>query len=159
MSVPNCPARTRHIFAALVVIAGLAAASERADAQAGVTTYHACYVPGSGTVYRIKATNTPAACNKGTHVEFQWTDFVRAIDPVMATKTVTVPPGVTGGVSVDCPIGSIAYTGGFGVSSAALKVIANRPTVVVDMRRWVVLAFNESGIPQELTAFARCVRP
>ena len=30
----------------------------------------ACYVPGSGTVYRIKAPNTPAQCGKG-HVEFQ----------------------------------------------------------------------------------------
>ena len=159
MSVHNYPARIRRILAALVVIAGLATASEPAEAQAGVTTYHACYVPGSGTVYRIKAANTPAACNKGTHVEFQWTDFVRAIDPVMATKTVTVPPGLTAGVSVDCPIGSIAYTGGFGVSSVALKVIASRPTLLEDMRRWVVLAFNESGSPQELTTFARCVRP
>ncbi len=159
MSVHNGPARIRHIFAALVVIAGLAAASEPAEAQAGVTTYYACYVPGSGTVYRIKAANAPAACSKRTHIEFQWTDFVRAIDPVIATKTVTVPPGLTGGVSVDCPIGSIAYTGGFGLSSVALKVTASRPTLLDDMRRWVVLAYNESGTPQELTAFARCVRP
>ena len=36
------------------------------------TTYTACYVPSSGTVYRIKTADTPSACTKSTHVQFSW---------------------------------------------------------------------------------------
>ena len=36
------------------------------------TTYTACYVPSSGTVYRIKTADTPPACTKSNHVEFSW---------------------------------------------------------------------------------------
>lgn len=36
------------------------------------TTYTACYVPSSGTVYRIKTADTPPACTKSAHVEFSW---------------------------------------------------------------------------------------
>lgn len=35
-------------------------------------TYYGCYIPGSGTVYRIKTLNAPTACVKSTHVEFNW---------------------------------------------------------------------------------------
>ena len=45
------------------------------EALAGqTTTLTACYVPKSGTVYRIKAPNTPQACTKADHVEFNWSD-------------------------------------------------------------------------------------
>lgn len=44
--------------------------------------YYACYVPSSGTVYRIKEANTPTECGSSTkkggqsqpHIEFSWTD-------------------------------------------------------------------------------------
>jgi hypothetical protein len=32
----------------------------------------ACYVPASGTVYRIKAPSTPGACLSAAHVAFTW---------------------------------------------------------------------------------------
>jgi hypothetical protein len=42
-----------------------------ARAQAG-ETLHACFVPGSGTVYRIAAPGLPAECLAGEHVRFSW---------------------------------------------------------------------------------------
>jgi hypothetical protein len=35
---------------------------------------HACYVPNSGTTYRIKEANLKQSCSAPTHVEFSWTD-------------------------------------------------------------------------------------
>ena len=33
---------------------------------------YGCYVPTSGTVYRIKATGLPDACRSPQHVQFTW---------------------------------------------------------------------------------------
>lgn len=162
MSTQPSPARLRHSFAALVLLAGLAAVSEPAEAQAGVTTYYACYVPASGTVYRIKTADTPAACKKSTHVEFQWADFGRASDPFIAETSITIPPGTFMSVAAQCPIGSILYTGGYTVSNdAPVRVIASRPEVgnpVINSGIWFVRAWNESATPQTVTAHARCLR-
>jgi hypothetical protein len=49
---------------------GLTATVVPVAAQQAPAAQSACYVPGSGTVYRIKETNTPAQCSAG-HVEFQ----------------------------------------------------------------------------------------
>ena len=56
-----------------------------ASAQAP-KVFFACYVPSSGTVYRIKEPDTPAACGTSTkkgvavaHVEFSWTDGAGAV--------------------------------------------------------------------------------
>src|SRR5512142_2544633 len=42
------------------------------------TVHYACYVPLTGTVYKIKELNTKAACSTG-HVEFSWTDGLNAL--------------------------------------------------------------------------------
>lgn len=68
-------AHARHaaaLLAALVALAGRAAAQTTAP-----TTIDACYVPASGTIYRIDtpaspAPNAPKACLSGTHVRFTW---------------------------------------------------------------------------------------
>jgi hypothetical protein len=67
----------------LGVAALLSAASGTAVAQ-GPKVFFACYVPETGTVYRIKEPNTPTACGVSPargkngvptpHVEFSWTD-------------------------------------------------------------------------------------
>lgn len=61
------------IVAALIVLAA-ALVPSALSAQSSSATYSACYVPRSGTVYRIKAPNTPSACTKKDHVEFSWTE-------------------------------------------------------------------------------------
>ena len=44
-----------------------------ARAQGAPTdSLHACFVPASGTVYRIRAAGLPAACHSASHVPFSW---------------------------------------------------------------------------------------
>src|SRR5687768_8163979 len=56
----------------------LAAALDGASGQTAPRTYFACYVPLTGTVYRIKEGNLKTACTTG-HVEFSWTDGADAV--------------------------------------------------------------------------------
>lgn len=60
----------RFLAATAVVSIALGLAPSFAAAQ--TPTLRACYVPGSGTVYRIGAEGTPAACHSPKHVEFSW---------------------------------------------------------------------------------------
>ena len=65
---------------------------------------HACYVPGSGQIYRIKADGVPDGC-RGNHMEFSWnsensstssSDWERfdiPIEPGQVDKIVSCPPG------------------------------------------------------------------
>ncbi|MDF2771977.1 MAG: hypothetical protein K0S86_1471 [Geminicoccaceae bacterium] len=69
-----------QLFATLAVIAlSTALTPAVSSAQTEAKVYYACYVPGSGTVYRIKETNTPQKCQSGSHVEFSWTDGANGI--------------------------------------------------------------------------------
>src|ERR1041385_6711542 len=67
-----------HSFGALAAAAvvALAASSTNAHAQTITTTppalLWACYVPTTGTVYRIKTPDTRDACVAANHVEFSW---------------------------------------------------------------------------------------
>ena len=65
-------------LASVLAVGGLLAPNV-ADAQSGAIqsleaspVIFACYVPKSGTVYRIKTPSTPAACLSGNHIEFSW---------------------------------------------------------------------------------------
>jgi hypothetical protein len=65
---------------AVVGLTGLTLPSSALQAQTkpdSSSTLYACYVPGSGTVYRIRAPGLPAQCGKTAetdHVEFSWQD-------------------------------------------------------------------------------------
>src|SRR5580693_7181500 len=43
------------------------------------TVYYACYVPLTGTVYRIQTPDTKPACTSAAHVQFSWTDGANAV--------------------------------------------------------------------------------
>jgi hypothetical protein len=72
---------------------------------------HACYVPLTGTLYRIKETNLRQACSSSTNIEFAWTDGVGALHATDETKgdldgtfAAPVVVGLRGiGVSKDAP--------------------------------------------------------
>lgn len=51
-----------------------AASPSASRAIAASTIFHACYVPSSGTVYRIKAPGLREDCTSTSHVQFSWTD-------------------------------------------------------------------------------------
>jgi hypothetical protein len=160
MRLPSSSTTFRRGFAvAGLVMAALTLSARPAEAQAGTTTYFACYVPGSGTIYRIKSANTPAACKKSTHVEFQWTDFVRAIDPFIAKRNIDVNPGAVVSASVECPAGSVAYTGGFRLNDDGLQVRASHPDIgqtPSSLWRWIVVVKNESSAAATFDLYARC---
>jgi hypothetical protein len=74
---------------ALLATAGVAAtfAAAPAVAQQAQAAQYACFVPGSGTIYRIKEPKTPTQCGSG-HVEFQMS---------AGTKPSSGPTGPAGG--------------------------------------------------------------
>jgi hypothetical protein len=57
---------------ALLMIGGAGAA--QAQEAPPASTLHACYIPDTGTVYRIMTQGTPPRCRSAGHVEFSWTD-------------------------------------------------------------------------------------
>jgi hypothetical protein len=60
------------VFAAAALLP--ASAQAQGSAPAAPKTFHACYVPLIGTVYRIKEPGLPEACFTNRHVAFSWTD-------------------------------------------------------------------------------------
>ena len=72
----------RRVLPLLAPLTALAVASPSPAVGQAPKVFYACYVPSSGTVYRIKETNTPDECGstakKGSqsqpHIEFSWTD-------------------------------------------------------------------------------------
>jgi hypothetical protein len=112
------------------------------------TEFHACYVPGSGTVYRIKEPGLRQECSSHTHVEFSWKqdgepgpEGPAGADGPAGPEG---PPGPAGGLAgveiarervllapatitraiVTCPDGKIATGGGFS-STAGLSGLVN----------------------------------
>src|SRR5207247_6625060 len=76
---------------------GINTSSSTATISAAGDTYRACYVPTSGTIYRIGETGTPSECTRPTHVEFSWTK--------LGSPGPAGPQGATG------PAGPIGPTG------------------------------------------------
>jgi len=61
--------------------------ASRAGAQAADGYAHGCYVPNTGTVYRILEPNTPTTCRPG-HVEFKWVKNPLQVNSSSAALTV-----------------------------------------------------------------------
>ena len=77
------PGRTRTLFILLSAAGALSAGARPATAQSAPTpaVIHACYVPLTGTVYRIKEDGLRTTCSSTSHIEFQWTDGADALRP------------------------------------------------------------------------------
>ena len=72
-----------RVSARVSALAMLAAVS--LSAQTTPKVYFACYVPLTGTVYRVNEPDVKPACTSATHVPFSWTDganAVRVTDPL-----------------------------------------------------------------------------
>lgn len=108
---------TIRILAALAAVTVVTAAPNAASAQAslnGEVTLTACYVPKSGTVYRIKVAGTPDKCAQN-HVEFSWT--TGGTTSVQVVEVPAVQYILGGGEVLDkeiaCPTGTVPISGGF----------------------------------------------
>jgi hypothetical protein len=70
-------AKTICTMLAALLPLGLAAA--QAEAQTAPDTLKACYVNGSGTVYRTGTSSAPGGCTKNSHIPFRWIDGAGAV--------------------------------------------------------------------------------
>jgi hypothetical protein len=74
--------RLSLIVAVIALVAAPPASAQEAPLSTSAGTpkvLYACYVPASGTVYRIKEPGMPQQCNGASHVEFSWTDGAGAL--------------------------------------------------------------------------------
>lgn len=143
-----------HFAGALVALALIPAA---AQAQ---TTMTACYVPKSGTVYRIKVEGTPTKCSQN-HVEFTWesgssgggmTFTKRLSEPVVVT------PGSFGQILVNCEAGETVVGGGFhNEPNMPASVAASKP--MYESEAWFVDVRNIGSIDFTLYGHAICAKP
>ena len=69
--------RRAAMMGGVAVLSGLLLLPATTHAQAETPTqFFACYVPGTGVVYRIKAPGLKVACTGRKHVEFSWAQLV-----------------------------------------------------------------------------------
>lgn len=87
---------------------GSSADREPAAVEAG--TLHACYVPSSGVVYRIRIDGAPSACRSNRHVEFAW----NAVGP----QGPRGPAGEDGAPGAQGPAGPVGPQGPIGPAGA-----------------------------------------
>jgi hypothetical protein len=121
-----------------VVVAGVLAAAAsipvRIATAQGTTPpvlIYACYVPTSGTVYRIKTVDTRENCVAPNHVEFFWNQVgpqgpqgIQGIQGVQGTPGATGAPGATGSPGATGAPGAQGPAGPAGTSTAYFKVSA-----------------------------------
>ena len=139
--------RSAALLAALVLI----------PAAAQAQTITACYVPKTGSVYRIKAADTPTAC-KTNHVEFSWKAPAVTYGAITTvTAFFTAQPGELGFGGVDCPAGSVPISGGFismdpNNGNFQVRASVNHPQTP----GWRVNGHNYGSTPVEIAVQAYC---
>jgi len=116
MNLPNLsrtPSPRRALW-----LAGAAAALWAAPAVAQTsTTIYACYVPATGTVYRIRSTGLGDSCKSNQHVEFSWNE-TGPQGPAGPTGP-QGPAGPTGATGPQGPAGPAGATGATGPQGPA----------------------------------------
>jgi hypothetical protein len=90
--------------AASALFGAVALSVEPLSAQTAPRVIYACYVPWTGTVYRIKEPNTPAQCFSPTHVEFSWNQ--QGIQGPQGVAGVAGPAGPQGPGGAPGPAGA-----------------------------------------------------
>ncbi len=146
-----------RLFSLLAAFTLLPAA---AHAQNTIT---ACYVPKTGSVYRIQAPGAPDAC-KSSHVEFSWESAPASIAATEDTTYVLItpiPPGETAVVQRPCPdADQRVLSGGFGKMGpelSELEVVRSSPFMTG--HGWEVVARNNSTVWNQIVSFVRCSKP
>ncbi|HET9294549.1 MAG TPA: hypothetical protein VFO06_09675 [Gemmatimonadales bacterium] len=139
-----------------ILLASLALLPAGAQAQ---TTITACYVPKTGSVYRIQAAGAPDACKNG-HVEFSWKAPAVVYGEITTViDSFTVQPGALGVGGADCPAGSVAISGGFLSmdpynGNFQVRMSLNHPQTP----GWRVNGFNYGATPLKVMVQAYCAQ-
>jgi len=152
---------------AAAVLSAVAAIVPSRDAQAQTTTtpkvFYACYVPSSGTTYRIKEVDLKQECSKSTHVQFSWTDGNRsAVSQFfnVFSEIQTVAPATQTVVSQQCPAGSQVVSGGHRFLLKGLPdfPFVTKSAVSDEGNGWSVLVANPGTNTVTFIMFARCAK-
>jgi hypothetical protein len=107
----------RAVALSLLTFAPASSVAQTSDppSPAPAKVLYACYVPGPGTVYRIKEPDTKQECTTDKHVMFSWTDglgAVRSGDVAGGALAGTYPnPGLAEGAVTTGKIAPLAVTG------------------------------------------------
>lgn len=101
-------------MSACVAVLGAILAAPTLMAQTAADTLHACFVPSSGTVYRIKASSSPAGCVDAAHVQFSFNAKGPQGDPGPAG-----PAGAAGSAGAAGPSGPQGSAGAAGAQGPA----------------------------------------
>jgi hypothetical protein len=138
------------------LLAALALFPAAAHAQ-GTTTITACYVPKTGSVYRIQAAGAPDVCKNG-HVEFSWdSESSVSIGYAVRTGQATLIAALGfANIVAYCSAGEVAVGGGYHINQGALvSTRANRP--LADGAGWVVTILNPGDIEYTATPYVTCL--
>jgi hypothetical protein len=159
-------------------VAMLGLTTTSASAQATLT---GCYVPNSGTVYRIKAEGLPDACRGKSHVEFTWSlqgpqgpagpagptgpqgptgpagGLARsAMQIVVKTVSAGAGGGVAGAIA-ECPAGTVATGGGGSTPNVQVRLVNSRPTNTNGVPTgWEATMQNATDVIQLVSVYAVC---
>lgn len=128
MPRPSCVALACYGF----IIAAFGPLTNIADAQTpGPTLLYACYVPRTGSVYRIKTPDTPQICGKG-HVEFSWNEQgIQGLQGPAGATGPTGPTGAAGEAGAAGPPGSAGATGPQGISGVSGFVYIRSDPIII----------------------------
>lgn len=96
-----------------------------AESQTVADSLHGCYVPASGTVYRIRTANVPTDCVDAAHVKFSWN--ARGPEGPAGAKGETGPAGPAGAKGDTGPAGAKGDTGPAGSQGATGPAGATGP--------------------------------
>ena len=180
-----CTNIKRLLSLACSIGAAVTLGSLTTTSAAAQATVSGCYVPNSGTVYRIKATGLPDACRSKNHVEFTWslqgppgaTGQTGATGPagppgptgpaggltatavqVVSVGTESVPSGQIASATAECPTGTVATGGGASTASSDVRLLTSFPLVVNNVvTSWRAVFLNESGVLGGGRTYAVCV--
>ena len=143
--------RIAALLAALVLIPAAAQAQ---------TTITACYVPNSGSVYRIKTPDTPNAC-KSNHVEFSWQAEASPWGAVSYVEEVfDIDPGQVASGVAQCPEGQIIMSGGHTTQNpytSHLVILSSQAVAAIHHKTsWWVTVRNDGSATENVIAHAQC---
>ncbi|HEU5050936.1 MAG TPA: hypothetical protein VFU00_11460 [Gemmatimonadales bacterium] len=146
----------------LTLIAAVAALAVLPSVASAQTTITACYVPKSGSVYRIKVDGAPAKCAQN-HVEFSWETGVQQMYGYVTTvdETITVQPGTLQAGAAYCGEGYLAISGGYMVMDQSdtgpnLQILTD--TRLIANPGWVVSARNLGSEAAEIRIDVQCIQ-
>ena len=168
--------------ATVVMLAAAALAPSRLVGQGAPTVLYGCYVPNSGTAYRIKADGLPSDCRSKNHVQFTWSlqgppgpqgvpgpagiqGVPGPAGPIAGRVVVSEPgyanPGTTRVIVVTCPVGTRLMSGGFTkLANSNVDVFYNAPKQLgtdFSDTEWQIGLNNPTAFPQDFRGFAICV--